>query len=76
MTKEEVMALGIPAEKYREFQVLYNRDLNQRAGSKVEMEDADWKTRSAIHAMLKLIKRPETLHSILVYVNSAYFKEV
>ena len=75
MTKEEVLALGVSKDKYRAFQMAYQRDLNKIANSMREEEDADWQTRSAIHGMLKLIKRPETLKSILVYVNSAYFKE-
>lgn len=76
MNRQEVLALGVPEEKYKEFQYFYNRDLEKAANRKHAEEDADWQTRSAIHAMLKLIKRPETLKAILVYVNSAYFKEV
>lgn len=76
MTKEEVLALGVLPEKYREFQRVYNRDLNQRAQSNGEMREADWQVRAAITAMLKLIKRPETLNQILTYINKAYFREV
>ena len=76
MNKNEVLALGVPEEKYREFQYYYNRDLEKLANRKRTEEDVNWETRSAIQSMLKLIKRPETLKAILVYVNSAYFKEV
>ncbi len=76
MTKDEVLSFGVPEEKYRSFQATYQRDLNRLAKHSRFEADTDQETRSAIHAMLKLIKRPETLHSILVYVNSAYFKEV
>ena len=76
MTKEEALALGVPEDKYRAFVAAYNKDLNKRQHNKREMDEADWETRSAIIAMLKLIKKPETLCSILKYINSAYFKEV
>lgn len=36
MNREEAMQLGIPEEKYKEFQERYNRDLNTRV--KTEME--------------------------------------
>lgn len=76
MTKEEVLAFGVPEDKYRAFQTAYYRDLRKLSEQKREEEDANWQTRSAIHAMLKLIKRPETLGNILKYVNSAYYREV
>lgn len=76
MTKEEVLAFGVPESKYRAFQAAYQRDLNKIATHKREMEDANWQTRSAIHAMLKLIKHPETLDGILKYINTAYYREV
>lgn len=76
MTKEEVLAFGVPESKYRAFQAAYQRDLNKLESHRRAEEDANWQTRSAIHAMLKLIKRPETLNAILLYVNSAYYKEV
>lgn len=76
MTKEEILSLGVPEDKYRAFQAMYSRDLNKLANHKKAEEDADWATRSAIHAMLKLIKRPETLNRILRYINSAYYNEV
>lgn len=77
MTKEEVLALGVPEDKYREFQTLYNRDLN-KLSKHYERAEADegYQTRSAIHAMLKMIKKPKTLHDILKYINKAYYREV
>ncbi len=76
MTKEEIIALGVPEEKYREFQRVYSRDVNKAAKHERMTEGIDQETRAAIHAMLKLIKRPETLGKILKYVNSAYYNEV
>lgn len=77
MKKEEVLALGVSEEKYKEFQTLYNRDLNCRVTSKAfAIENEELCTRSAILAMLKLIKRPETLDSILKYINTMYYREV
>lgn len=76
MTKEEILALGVPEEKYREFQRIYSRDVNRAAKHERTVEGIDQETRAAIHAMLKLIKRPETLGKILKYVNTAYYNEV
>lgn len=76
MNREEVLALGVPEEKYKEFQYLYNRDLEKAANRKCRLDDEGGQTRSAIYAMLKLIKRPETLNSILKYINTAYYREV
>lgn len=75
MTKQEVLSLGVPEEKIKEFQMLYNRDMNSRVTSRT-LEDADGSLRSAILAMLKLIKKPETLESILKFINTAYYREV
>lgn len=75
MTKTEVLSFGVPEERYKEFQEKYNRDLNSRLRSEMSKE-ADPLIRSAILAMLELIKRPETLESILKYINKAYFSEV
>lgn len=75
MTKTEVLSFGVPEERYKEFQAAYNRDLNSRIKSEMRKE-ADPLIRSAILAMLELIKRPETLESILKYINKAYFSEV
>lgn len=76
MTRDEVLALGVPESKYRAFQAAYYKDLNELADKKRHNEDADYQTRNAINAMLKLIKKPETLRSVLTFVNDAYFKEV
>lgn len=81
MIKEEAIALGVPEEKYREFQNAYNRDLNLRAQRIANSMYADsrdgeeWVTLSAIYAMLKMIKRHDTLESILRYINTAYYRE-
>lgn len=75
MNKTEVLALGVPEEKYSQFQLLYNRDLRKRAETLAAESGGELQTRSAINAMLKLIKRPETLESILRYINTAYYRE-
>lgn len=76
MTKEEILALGVPEDKYRDFQRIYSRDVNRAAKHERKMDGIDQDTIAAIHAMLKLIKRPETLLKILKYVNKAYYDEV
>ena len=74
MSRDEVLALGVPEEKYAEFQELYNRDLNCRVTSRTA-KNAKSDTLSAILAMLKLIEKPETLDGILKYINNAYYRE-
>lgn len=76
MTKDEVLALGVSEDKYRAFQEAYRRDLNKVANQKRIEDETDWKTRSAINAMVKLIKKPETLNDILKFINKAYYREV
>lgn len=76
MNRQEVLALGVPEEKYKEFQYLYNRDLEKAAARKAAAEGGNIETRAAINAMLKLINRPETLNSILKFINTAYYREV
>ncbi len=82
MTKDEVLALGVPESQYKAFQEVYNRDLNKAVTRKLAAEqqqvvcDEEYHTRNAIASMLKLIKKPETLRNVLTFVNTAYFKEV
>ena len=82
MTRDEVLAFGVPESQYKAFQEVYNRDLNKAAARKLAAEqqqtacEEEYHTRNAIASMLKLIKKPETLRSVLTFVNSAYFKEV
>lgn len=82
MTKDEVLSFGVPESQYKAFQEIYNRDLNMRVARKCAEDkhqavcDEEYQIRNAIASMLKLIKRPETLRSVLTHVNSAYFKEV
>ena len=74
MKKEEALALGVTEENYKQFRELYNRDLNCRVTARTAYNTED-ATRAAILAMLKLIKRPETLDSILKYINQQFYKE-
>lgn len=76
MLKEEVLAFGVPEEKLKEFQEVYHRDCRKAAYRMGKAVDPDADTRSAINAMLKLIKRPETLNKILRDINKYYYSEV
>lgn len=76
MTRDEVLALGVPADKVRAFQAAYMKDLNKLATKKRMEEDENYETRAAIAAMLKMIKRRETLHKVLQFINKEYFREV
>lgn len=76
MSRDEVLALGVPENKYKEFQYLYNRDIEKAAKRLRKLEDSDVQIKSAIFSMLKLIKKPETLEGILKYINNAYYREI
>lgn len=76
MTKDEVIALGVPENRYRAFQEAYNRDVNKAASKKRTEDTAGQDTRAAILATLKLVKKRETLERILRHVYRAYCEEV
>ena len=76
MTKEEVMAFGVPEEKYRSFQAVYNREINERAAKKRMEADEIQSYRAAIDAVLALLTRSDTLHRILHFAFKAFFEEV
>lgn len=72
MTKAEVLELGVPESKYRDFQVLYNRDLQRTAKKSEDGVNVTNLIRSAIFTMLKLIQDKDDLRNVLGYVNEAY----
>ena len=76
MTKQEVLALGVSEDKYTDFQAIYHRDLNKLAAKKRNEDDAEASTRSAVFAMLKLVKKRDSLERILKYVHRVYCEEV
>lgn len=84
MKRELLEELGVPEEKWKELRAEYWSDVNKAAKrleckkneGQLTSENEEWLTRSAIDAMLKLIKRPETLDRILQYINKAYYTEV
>lgn len=76
MSRDEVLAFGVPEDKVKEFQEVYNRDLRKAADRLTRKRDDDGgETRAAIYAMLKLIKQPDTLARILQNINKAYYTE-
>lgn len=76
MTKEEVLALGVPEYKYREFQAVYNCEINERAAKKRQEEDELQSFRAAIDAVLALITREDKLRRVLNFAFKAFFEEV
>lgn len=76
MTKQEVLSLGVPEDKYTEFQAAYYRDLNKLAAKKRNEDDAEASTRSAVLAMLKLVKKRDSLERILKHIYHVYCEEV
>ena len=63
MTREEVLALGVPEERLKEFQAYYGRDLQRAVNRKAE--GSSRAVRTAIESMLPLIRRPAALREIL-----------
>lgn len=76
MTKEEVLALGVPEEKYRLFQTAYNKEVNERAAKKRLEEDELQSYRAAIDSVLALITREDKLGRVLHFAFKAFFEEV
>lgn len=76
MTKQEVLSLGVPEDKYTEFQAAYYRDLNKLADKKRKEDDAEASTRSAVFALLKLVKKRDSLERILKHIYHVYCEEV
>lgn len=70
MTREEVLALGVPEERLRDFQDKYNRDI-QRAVS--NLGDGSTKNvRRVIESMLPMIRNAEGLRKILLLTTQLY----
>lgn len=76
MTKQEVLSLGVPEDKYTEFQAAYYRDLNKLADKKRKEDDEEASTRSAVFALLKLVKKRDSLERILKHIYHVYCEEV
>lgn len=70
MNKGEILALGVPADRVRDFQALYNRDMRKAAAHLTENP-----ARAAISAMLPMIRRPENLRQLLTSINFMYWVE-
>ena len=76
MTKNEVMAFGVPEEKYREFQAAYHRDVNKAAGRLAKNVQPAQVYRTATMSLLEAIKEPGNHKKILNFVYQIYFSEV
>jgi len=73
MKKEEALALGVPEERIREFQDIYNRDL--RKAVKNDRDKQEGGTQTAIMHFVPLIKEEENLRKILKTVSHFYIME-
>lgn len=73
MKKEEALALGVPEERIREFQDLYNRDL-RRVAARVN-ESGGGGVRAAIASMLPMIQDVDNLRKLLMSVTHFYITE-
>lgn len=70
MNRDEVLALGVPEERLREFQDKYNRDLKKAI--KNQPDSSTKAIRAAIDSMLTLIDNPMALREILKFVTRLY----
>lgn len=73
MTKEDMIALGIPKDRMKDFRTRYFADVKkaaQRLNKSSEQSTDDVK--KAIAALVQVIDDPETLHLILSYVASLH----
>ena len=66
MNRDEVLALGVPEERLREFQDKYNRDLKKAI--KNQPDGSAKAIRAAIDSMLPLIRSTPALREILELV--------
>lgn len=70
MNKDEVLALGVPEERLRDFQDKYNRDLKRAI--KNQQDGSAKAIRAAIDSMLPLIHSTPALREILKFVTRIY----
>lgn len=73
MTKEDMIALGIPKDRMKDFRTRYFADVKkaaQRLNKSSEQSTDDVK--KAIATLVQVIDDPEILHQILSYVASLH----
>ena len=76
MTKEDMIALGIPKEKMKDFRTRYFADVKkaaQRLNKSSDQSTDDLK--KAVSAMLQVIDNPVDLHKILSFVSAVYMQD-
>lgn len=70
MKRDEVLALGVPEERLREFQDKYNQDIKKAI--KNQQDGSAKAIRAAIESMLPLIRSTPALREILNLVTRLY----
>ena len=76
MTKEDMIALGIPKQKMKDFRTRYFADVKkaaQRLNKSSDQSTDDLK--KAVSAMLQVIDNPVDLHKILSFVSAVYMED-
>ena len=76
MTKEDMIALGIPKEKMKDFRTRYFADVKkaaQRLNKSSDQSTDDLK--KAVSSMLQVIDNPTDLHKILSFVSTVYMED-
>lgn len=76
MTKEDMIALGIPKEKMKDFRTRYFADVKkaaQRLSKSSDQSTDDLK--KAVSAMLQVVDNPADLHKILSFVSTVYMED-
>lgn len=76
MTKEDMIALGIPKDRMKDFRTRYFADVKkaaQRLNKSSDQSTDDLK--KAVSAMLQVIDNPVDLHKILSFVSTVYMED-
>ena len=76
MTKEDMIALGIPKEKMKDFRTRYFADVKKAAKRLNKSSDQSTDDlKKAVSAMLQVIDNPVDLHKILSFVSTVYMED-
>ena len=75
MTKGELLALGLPEERVKEFQEIYHRDVRKAARLLNAPDRRADELRSAVSSMLSALSETESLRAILAAASQHYVRE-
>lgn len=71
MNKAEVMSIGVPQERVKEFQHIFHTEVRKEAQKRIERYPSPM-IQDAILTMIQLINAPDKLSDILIYISGIY----